>query len=253
MPNTDDVTPDPIEETPAVAAPAAPSFVPADEFKQFQTTITETLGALREGIAAIRAGGGQPPSASTAAPIRITDDEFDEAVASGNGKVARAYLAQQKDDLKREHIDPLSTTGLDSLSGLTKEVVLKGMPRYAKYKGEIDALIAQMPPQARLNPEALRMAHDAVIGKHADEIEAEAREQATRARTAEPAETVPSSRRGTRIPVGDKTPSVEDVAGAEGAQALAELGRVGKSSDDFARSLGYKDWKSYMKETEAYV
>lgn len=252
MPNTDDVTPDPIEEMPAVAAPAAPSFVPADEFKQFRDSMTGMMETMREGFAAMRASGAAPsPAASTVA--RISDDEFDEAVASGNGKVARAYLAQQKDDLKREHIDPLSTTGLDSLSGLTKEVVLKVMPRYAKYKGEVDALVAQMPAQARLNPEALKMAYEAVVGKHADEIEAEAREQATRARNAEPPESAPTGRRGTRISSGDKTPSVEDVAGAEGAQALAELGRGGKSSDDFARSLGYKDWKTYMKETEAYV
>jgi hypothetical protein len=250
VPDTDN---DPESSAPSaepVAAPA-PSFVPADEFKQFQTTITSTLDALREGISAIRASGGTVAPSAPAAP-RITEEEFDQAMAAGDGKTARAYIAQQRDDLKREHIDPLSSTGLDAVANLTKQITFGAMPRYAKYAKEIDALVAQMPSAARLNGEALRLAYDAVVGRHADEIEAEARDMAAR-RTTEPPEAAPAGRRGVRVPTGDRAPTVEEFAGQEGVQALAELGRSGRSADDFARALGYKDWKSYIKDTEVAV
>jgi hypothetical protein len=216
--------------------------------------MTQFMSTMQEGLAAIRASGSSAP-VSPAAPSasRITDEEFDEASAAGNGKVIRAYLAQSAADLKREHIDPLQSTGLDAIAGLTRRTVLEPLPYYKKYQKEIDGFIAQMPAASRLQPEVLQIAHDAIVGRHITEIETEFRESATRARTAEPAESTPAARRGARVPTGDHLPSVEEYAGAEGVQALAELGRTGRDENEFARSLGYKDWKTYMKETREYA
>jgi hypothetical protein len=170
VPNTDDETPDEPIEPAAAAAPVAPSFVPSDEFKTFQSLILGRFDEMAQGLAAMRVGAA-PQAHAPAAPAveRVTEQQFEDAVAGGDGKVVRAYIRQEREDLKREHIDPLSTTGLESLAGLTREVVFKNMPRYEKYKKEIDASLATLPAATRLNPEVLKVMYDAVVGRHADE------------------------------------------------------------------------------------
>lgn len=238
-------------DTPSAVAPPPPSFVPADEFKTFQTSIMDRLDEMRQGMAAMRTAP-QAPMAIAPAADRISEEQFENAVTVGDGKVVRAYIRQEKDDLKREHIDPLSAVGLDGLANLTKQVTFKEMPRYEKYKKEIDASLATLPAATRLNPEVLKVMYDAVVGRHADEIEADARQSAARTRDAEPAEGAPT-RRAARVPTGDQIRTVEDLAGDEGIKALGELGRGGKDANEFARALGYDSWKDYMKKTEAYV
>src|SRR3990167_4940192 len=87
-------------ETPPVVpvTPPAPTFVPTEEFKAFQATMTGTLETMKqtlEGLHAVLAARGSEPPAPLAVTVpTITREQFTAAVAEGNAAVIDAYMEQ---------------------------------------------------------------------------------------------------------------------------------------------------------------
>lgn len=238
----------PIVETPPAAVAAPGGFVPADEFKSYQATmqgnfdqLQQTIGVLRDALVATRPAAPTAPAAGTPGGA-ITEEQYVEAIQTGDARTVRAFHEQDKQRLITEHINPLRDTGLDAIAGITREMATGQLAYYKKYQKEIDAHIANLPTNMRMTPQVYRLAHDAVVGSHIDEITTEAREAAIRA-PAVP-EPMPGSGRTGRTSAAGAVPTVEELMGKEASDALAFRGMDG---DMFARKLGYKSWADYAK------
>lgn len=201
---------------------------------------------------------GVPPTST-----RISDEEIDTAVMSGQGAAARIRalvdraVTEATDRVIKERIDPLQNWGVNSIANLSQEVAASKMPHYPKYKKEIDARLATLDPSVRANPAVLKMVHDAVVGENIEDFRREAAEAATRQAQETQSTGTPTAGRSAAPGTGagreptreaPEVPSVETLGGAEGVAALGHKGKGGQSQDDFARGLGYKDWNTYMKQ-----
>ena len=255
-------------EPPKVDPPAPPPAVATkDDLKAMLdgalagvgAQVGAALGELKVGIEALASRAPQvvvaPGGTQTAAPVPITDDEIDQAIASGQGVASRVRalidraVTTAADRLMKEHIEPLRNFGVNTLADLSHKVAASGMPKYAKYKKEIDERLNQLSPELRANPEAIKMIHDAVVGSHADDIEREAAEAAVRKAQEPPAPPSPGTGAAPGAPrTGGDVPSLIDVAGQEGLEALKHKGRGNMDQDALAQSMGYKSWADYQKQ-----
>lgn len=255
-------------EPPKVDPPAPnPALVTKDDIKAMLdgalagvgAQVGSALGELKVGIEALASRAPQvvtvPGAAPVAAAIPITDDEIDQAIASGQGVASRVRALIDRevkataDRLLKEHIEPLRNFGVSTLSDLSHRVTMQGMPFYPKYKKEIDERLGQLSPELRANPEAIQMIHDAVVGRHAKEIEAEAADAAVRKAQEPPAAPAPGTGAAPGAPrTGGDIPSLLDVAGQEGLEALKHKGKGNMNEDALAQSMGYKSWADYQKQ-----
>lgn len=259
----------PVEpETPPVAAltkedlTAAVATATAATRAELEAKIAELRGALDESrrpVAMVPSGPAAP-----ARPV-ISDEDIENAIAAGTGAAGRirAMVDGQVRDLEssvQRRLDELTTTGMTSIASVTREVVLKQLPKYAKYKKEIDAKIAQLPMNAQADAAVLKIVHDSIVGQHLEELEREAHEAALRkADEGETPATPTAPRKTANAPGaggrGEKRsmPTFEEYVGAEGKDILRndKDHRSGvKDGDTYAQSLGYESWAHYMQVEE---
>jgi len=263
MPDSDELNDQPEEvETPeAPAAPPAPQFVTLEEFRASQAqlqAINETLGALRS-LAERQVAPAPAPVAPQPAERELSRTEYIEAVREGNVEVAEKYLAQREAAQERRlsgRIDQLEQLGTTAFSNLNQRTETAGLTYYPKYKKEIDAVVAGLPPAMRAQGGAYKWAHDTVVGQHIDELSAEIREQALRKPAVEEVERVSQfGRTGRSTTSGkDQTPSVYDLGGDNAVQAMEQFRewKNGGTEDDLARKMGYTNWRDYMEKTKEF-
>lgn len=260
----------PVEETkPAETPAAAPIDIKAivtEAVSGVASVMTGTINDLKQTVTELASRQPQvvvQQPAQRVVQADITDEEIDAAVLSGQGAAAkirsivdRAVNATAQ-RIVREHIDPLREVGLNSMAALSHEVTLSKMPRYGQYKKEIDERLALLDPALRTNPAVLKMTYDAVIGSHADEIAAQAREEAIRGQQDETQrKQAETSAPGTGAGAKGQRPqaevaTAEALGGSDALDALAHKGSGGQSQDAFAQGLGYKDWSDYMAQYAA--
>lgn len=186
----------------------------------------------------------------------VTDEELIEVLNSGKGGVEKIgsivnkrVNAALKKALK-EHVDPLRTVGLDSIHRLQDEIMSSKMPYWSRYKKEIDQYLSTVDPQLRVNPEMKRLAYNAVVGMHVDEIAEEKRQEAIRS-TAQPPKSEPTGKTGRTVQREDDVAvEPEDLGGPDAEKALREVGR---DKEDLAKKLGYKSWADYMHKCKKYI
>lgn len=226
--------------------PAAPSFVPSDEFKQFQATVSGSLAAINDTLGFLResAGRAAAPPAPVAPGVKITAAQFAEAVQTGDVPTIEAYERQTRQSFDDELVSPLRNTGLEAIANLTRDTTVASLPYYARFKKEIDAFVAGLPPQMRMNPVVYKTAHDAVVGANMPALIGEATEAAVRKANEPVPDTTSGGRRPGRVSGTDAVPTVEELMGPEAAQALAHRGL---SADQHAQKLGYANWAAYAK------
>lgn len=239
-----------LPETEVTETPApTPSYVPADEFKVFQATITDTLGTIRESLQALNSSRvHEAPRIDAPVFEDASDEDLDAALAEGKGaKVFRKAIdaavkrVEAKYDARQANLE--ATAGA-SLSNMAARMAKPLMKYYDKpyIKKEVDAYIAQLPPKDKLNPENFVVVYNAVAGAHMDEIIADEREAALRAAANKSAPTPGgASGRSNTSPV---EATVEEEFGAEAARELRNRGR---DLDKIARAFGFEDGKAYMK------
>lgn len=251
MPSSDeqpDLTPDEGEpEAPA----AAPSFVTVDEWKASQAEMQQTLQAIREGLNAVasRPMAAPAPPSPASTPPAISEEQFQEALATGDAKLVSRYLNQtietREAHLRKTEIEPLKHQGMASLADLTRNLAAKDLKYYQKYQKEIDAKLANIPPEMRLNPEVYRMAHDSVVGANVDAlVEERLQERLRKPATPEP---MPGGGTAGRRAADGHVPTVEELFGREAVDALNMQGEGRGDPDRVARGLGFNDWADYVK------
>jgi hypothetical protein len=132
------------------------------------------------------------------------------------------------------------------MSELALESAKPKMAYYDRYKKEIDHNLALLPPEQRILPNAYKMVHDMVASQHMPDIIKEEVEKAIRTASQPVPPNTPTSNGRS---VGGTDPSkmtFEDVFGDDAMQALKVQG---KTPDQFAQRLGYKDSAEYIKFT----
>jgi hypothetical protein len=229
--------------------------------------LAQTVAALTEKVEALATRQPQvvvSPSAAPATPQApdISDADIDQAVLSGQGAAARiralvdraVNAATQR--VIEQHVKPLQEYGVNTLSELSRRVTAGNMKYYQRFRKEIDERLNTLSPDVRANPIVIETIYNAVVGAHADELAREAAEAAIRQAQDQATGAAKTTTPGTGAGDAnvkrdaDAVPSLDSflgVAAAEARDALQHKGMGGQSEDDFARSLGYKDWASYMK------
>jgi hypothetical protein len=226
--------------------PPAQSWVPSEEFKQFQATMLQQFETLNSAVQSLARAPSAAPAPVATKP-RITEEQYEKAVQEGDAKTIDGYINQKIDDVRSRDIVPLQASGMDAIAGLTREIVLDKLPHYKRFKGEIDKYVENLPPAAKMSPVAYKIAHDAVVGQHHDDLVKEATEAAIRKAQAEGGggSNTPGDAGSGRQTGGakGKTPTAKEAFGDDAAFALSS---VGKDEESFARRLGYKSWADYM-------
>ena len=226
---------------------AAPTFVPTDDFKLFQTQVLqqfENIGASLKAISASAvARGEQPPK--PVEPEVITTEQYAEAVREGNVEIIEKYYKRQQFDTIRQ-LAPSLQLGLDSVGLIVAASAATKLPYYKRFKEEIDRYVGGMTSEMRMTPQAYEIAHNVVVGRNAPIITQEAVEAALRSANVDPKQANAGSGAGSRAggggSGGGQAPSVAELFGPEAEAALVSKG---DTPDSWARKLGYKDWAMY--------
>lgn len=276
-------TPPPVVEPPK--APEPPKGLTVDEVKSIvseaigatiqtfqagQTALTERIDAALQRTPQVVVQGNNAPVVERG----ISDAELESAVLTGQnvGPSIRALVDKAVRDTEarmiREHIAPMREFGVNTIGEISNRVTRGSMPRYEKYKKEIDARLATLSPEVRATPAVIEMVYNAVVGEHASDIEREAGEAAVRRAQEAIGQGQGSgagasgngAARGGAAPGTGAGPgasreapqvrSAAEVGGQDGVEALSHKGRGGMDQDAFARSMGYDSWDAYQKQYE---
>ncbi|MFA5234445.1 MAG: hypothetical protein WC390_08615 [Sulfurimonas sp.] len=242
-----------------VAEPASP-VVTKDEFQSFQTTMMEKFDNVTNYF--MKQNQPQQTVQSTAPVIDdVSDEEYADAIAGNiTDKHKAAAITQKRHEAiaKRsnaqlmQEIEQLKTVGMASIGNLNQQT-LTTLPHYKTYKKEIDQAISQLPPENRVNADALKGVYNYIIGGHLDEILASERETVLRQAATPQTETGKSttgrtstSRTANASTAPDPTEALPEAA----LQAIRfKYGSLGPASvEKFAQSQGAKDWETYYKK-----
>lgn len=269
--------PEPPKEPEKAPTPPPPAGVSKEDVERIVSgaltgvgqQLAESQRALGERIEALASRQPQvvvQPAQVQPAAVADLDAEIDSAVLSGQGAASRIKALVDREvnkaaeRLVREHIEPLQQYGVNTIGELSRRITAGGMKHYVKYQKEIDQRLNALSPEVRANPAVIEMVYNSVVGLHADELAREAAEAAVR-QAQEPqndpppvpgrkagSSATPGSGAAPGAPREDEVPTAEQVGGALGMEALAHKGSGGQSADEFARTMGYKDWADYQKQ-----
>lgn len=236
-----------------------PQYVPLDDFKKTQQlleSMSDRFNQLQDNFNAVVASrlNDDPSRSSSPAPSPAPDfdpNELELALQEGKGadkvlKAIDARIAKQNAQIL-EKLNQLESTGVSSIADLSRVVAASEMKHYARYKKEIDTYVGRLPANLRMNKDVYVAAHNVIVGAHLEELLKEEREKVLR-EVADPnfvnTQTGINGRKKEDAP---KIPSVEQLLGKEAADALSSVGRT---ADQHAKRLGYKDWAAYAEHIQ---
>lgn len=233
--------PQPGDPTPAPAPDPAPAAVGRDEFQAFVAQNTQTLQTIAESmrvLATANAAGQRtvPPTIDD-----VSDEEINQAALQGNPiaplirRAAKAEAARETRELKAR-LEQLQQGHGVALQSLSAEVIAGKLPHYQRFAREIADRMAPLADNLKSDPNTIRQVYNMVVGAHAEELVAEAKEQAVRAtREAPPAVARGGAATGRQVAAEGKL-QPEDVFDAQTMRALRESG----GPEAHAAKLGYK-------------
>lgn len=242
-------------ETPATS-PAQPtqSYVTTDQFMQFQQNVLEMLSRSQQPVQT-----NQPNEPEIQEPA---DEEFDTAALEGRGvgKTVKRAIAAATARVRREaaqEIEQVRGIGLPALAEQAKRLVIQGLDSedrelYDRYKHEIEQGIRGLPPEMQASPDKLELVFGTVFGIHRKEIRSADRERAIR-QAREPQDTAPLRGAGSRRQASsDEIPEDRELFGAESVAGLRNVGPGGRTIEEIARRMGYKDPNEYRAKVLKY-
>lgn len=225
-----------------VETPKPPDPPKDDKFAALESRLSELQGSI--GTLQAVMTKAEPPPPPPSANYEPTEDEISQSIANGQlSPVLKRWGSSIRESVKRElldtHVKPLQDRGEEAISQLSSQAARTNMPFYSRFAKEIDGYVAQMPREARMNPQAYIIAHNAVVGSHANELISEAK-------AAGGAGQAPGSSTGRDRPTEPSVPTVSEALGPDAASALQERG---VSPDQFYQSLGYKGgWTEFYNK-----
>lgn len=237
--------------TPPNDPPASASetrYASAEEFRQFQQSVDAGFNRVLSMLN--RTGSVAAPTAPPAIED-VLDDDLDNAIAEGKGasKLVRKAIGAAVDRVRRGEIDSIRSTGFGAIGKLVRHIATREMKFYDRYKREIDAAIAELPPESQLDPDLLIAIHNTIAGRpeNIQRMIDEARQSALREATDEGSADAGGT--GTRrSDPASRTPPVPSPRELLGEAAADALDAAGRTPDRFAQGLGYRDWSHYVDE-----
>jgi hypothetical protein len=155
------------------------------------------------------------------------------------------YQASVRDS--RKEINTIRNEGLGWVAQTNKQLVDQSVPDYKKYQKDVDALADQLgiDAVARTNPDVVSLLTSTVRGRPENiEKEFQIREEARKRQANGDGVTSDGGSGRGRVGNAREDRDREPVFSAEAMQALEG---AGKSGEDFAKQMGYKDWDEYEK------
>ena len=224
-----------------------PEYVTAD---QMQSMINEAVGGIMQNLQGLVQPGVQPAGQpvqpkAVELPPEVSDDDIAAAYEEGDFKRAMKLQKQQRERDRVAHqqeLNQLRMDGAAAIGQIGEEVLVSKLPDYAKYKKEIDEYLLQFPAESRQDPGVRREVYFLIRGKHADDIANERVEEWKRQQNLQSG-TEPGSTTGRETTTKKATKSA--VAAQFHEVDLEALRTVGRSSDEFARRLGYESMEDY--------
>lgn len=237
---------------------AKSASITKEEFTAFQTSMNEKFDNVTNYFMQQNKPGQTQQTATTPTIEDVTDEEYENAIAghiTDKRQAAAVVSKRQAAAIMRatqglqQKIDQLQTVGMQAISGLTAQG-LASRPHYKEYKKEIDQMIATLPPEARVNAEALDGVYKLVIGGHIDEIMSKERETALRQAAAPTQTGTPAGRTEgakTNTAASGATPQPQDALEPLALAAIRDkYGSTGPEAiDRFVRGQGMKTWDEY--------
>lgn len=224
---------------------AAPQYVTLEQFNQ-QMSILTNLATSVQGLAqGFNATVRKPATPEEKEIPEVTDEEWDEA--DGDPKAMRKLRQQERArdaQLHRRELAQVQATGFQAISGLMKDK-LNSLEFYKDYKAEVDSMISELPEHAQLNPQVIEACYNQVVARHINEIRDKDRQATARQKALKTQTSVPSGRNGrsVRREHDDEDEDYDD-------DARDTLDTLGMDKDEFAKSMGYRDHKDYVKRTK---
>jgi len=185
--------------------------------------------------------------------IAVLNTKIDEAVVSGK---AVSQLMTERDTLtskrlrlqiKAEDIDPAMSAGVDTINQISDQITRGNMKHYDIVKNDVEASLASLPPNQRMNPKMRQAAYNIAVGQNIDKIMEAQKEEMLRSVTELAAGNPPAgggSRNNGGVDNGD-TPKPEDVLSPN---AIAAIASVGKTPDQYYKGLGHDGWAGYYQK-----
>jgi hypothetical protein len=229
----DATTPEVTETVAEQPAPAQPTFALADVQTMISTAVREAVAANRpEPVRQVR-----QPEPEPEAP---TEDDFRDNLPAAVAKtVARALHPL------RQEMGAFRQFGLERLSDLNENVHGAQLPHYREFKGEIDARLATLAPEIRVQPQTLQLVHDTVVASHLPELQERARQEGIRQARGDAPQPPKSGINGRQKPDAPDTPTPEELGFNE--DQIGDINARG-GPDAFAQRISggrYKDWAAY--------
>lgn len=236
----DSATPEPKAATPVIDE----AKLAAGIAEGLKATLSEM--GRREDAPPVRASAPSLPAIED-----VTEESIFEAMEQGDRAKAASLMRKarsaDRQRIERESLSPILSNGVAALSSMARELA-NNLPYYQKYKKEIDGEIDRWQaqnPGAAPSVEHFKAARDIVVGRHAAEIEHEAREAGIRqAREPEP-ELIPSHGRHLAADEPVEPTTLDAVLTGNWKQELKEKSR--KRSDDEEMAIaGFGDTMGFL-------
>ncbi len=217
----------------------------ADAFTLNFNQMQARLDGVVQGLSASRAP--EPPKKS-----ELTNEQINEAIANGENpaEFVRQMIASEIERRVDPQVGQLREVGLGAMATLVRQTALKDAPHYERYKKEVDAAIAYLPPDQQVNQDMVRLAYNTIVGGHFQEIQ----DERDRARGLDQGTQEPGG--SARLPGTKELDPYEKVRAKLGDEAVEALRQSGHTPDEFARRLGrgkYKDWDDYQEQTKRFL
>lgn len=254
----------PESETPEAAPVAAPNvdltnYVSREDYARLEGMLAQQ-GQMLQQIAGGQARAVPEPQRGP----QYTDDQLSEMLESGEGRKileAQRYIAaQQLSPLAHEFVQFRDNT-MQTASSINRELAeARGRLPHAADPGvkrAMDDFLAQLPPGAQANPQAIELAHAHAVARPENfqrlidqQVEAKLRQRAEGGTpTGTPTTGAPT---GSRVPTsGGDTPTVSQLLGPEAAAAIRAQGH--RSADEWVRKSQrgrFTTWAEYAKEIQ---
>lgn len=241
----------------------------AAQVKAKDDEIAALRGALTNLTSQVATIGGQinilaterttpAPQASKGFQRTVSVEDIDRAIDDGDTKKVNALQLRYNSETIQEQMAGVSTQiqslqhqGISMIADVVKGQTSSKLPYYEKYKKEIDEFLDKAPPESRTHPDMYKWAHDAVVGRHIEDIAKEAGEAAVRKHMDGGGGYQPGAGGGGGSE-SQGTLTIENVYGDDAKDIKRLLQNKNINMDQYAQRRGYADAQAYLAHVKKF-
>ena len=173
---------------PAGTTPPDPQLVQVDktEWDDIKTKV-QRLDAFEAGARSVQPAPAPAPAAPTGPTFAEQVTEIDTQIVALNTKIDEAVTGgkavsqfmNERDALthkrtrmqiKHEDIDPAFNMGIQTIDQISAEVTRGKMPHYDLVQVDVEAALAALPAEQRMNPQMRQAAYNIAVGQNIEKI-----------------------------------------------------------------------------------